>query len=151
LTGFRILIVDDKKRDMKPFRCERCVVLLSADDDPEVAATRTVEMTYEAARHDRDLRSSPGYRNPSEYAEEPAWEAALESQLLSRELRDQLDALDTFMSDPVVLEAQRIYENAQRVIANYGRQRARVVRDLRDSPRRLFDLIAGINAVLDVA
>jgi hypothetical protein len=111
----------------------------------------TVEMDFAAAELERDLRLSPGYLEGNDSGESiPDWQGALEHNRVSDALRQQLLQLSEFFSDPVVYEAQRIYENSQLSAISFIQQRATAPGAARPATRKLVDLIAGISAALEL-
>jgi hypothetical protein len=123
-------------------------VLLEFSPEPAAAANHTVQMAWEAAKLEKELRSSPAYLNPSEFRHEIKWEHAIENRLVGDGLREQLTDMTKFVTDPVVLETQRIYDNAHLASVSAGQQRGSAARSVERSPRKLFDLINGINTAL---
>ncbi len=123
-------------------------VLLDAFSDPAEAANHTVEVAFQAAALDRDLRRSPAYLYPEDFQDEPEWERALEQNAVGSQLRHQLLALTEFVTDPVVTETQRIYDNAHLTAVSIVQQRGATPRESSGSPRRLFDLIVEVSAAL---
>lgn len=124
-------------------------VLLGLFEDPMEAANHTLEMAFNAASLDRDLRLTPAYMYPDEYRDEPRWEKVVENNLATDELKRQLDALAEFVSDPVITETQRIYDNARLAAASAGAQRGFALKAIDESPRKLFDLIVELSAALN--
>jgi len=124
-------------------------VLLDLFESPMEAANHTLEMAFNAASLDRDLRLTPAYMYPDEYRDEPRWEQVVENNLATAELKRQLDALAEFVSDPVITETQRIYDNARLAAASAGAQRGVALKAIDESPRKLFDLIVELSAALN--
>jgi hypothetical protein len=122
--------------------------LLDLFDDPIEAANHTLEMAFNAAALDRDLRLTPAYIYPDDYRDEPRWEKVVEDNLATDKLKRQLDALAEFVSDPVINDTQRIYDNARLAAASSVAQRGPVLRAIDESPRKLFDLIVELSAAL---
>lgn len=122
--------------------------LLDLFESPIEAANHTLEMAFNAAALDRDLRLTPAYMYPDDYREEPLWEKVVENNLATDELKRQLDALAEFVSDPVIAETQRIYDNARLAASSAVAQRGAVLRAIDESPRKLFDLIVELSAAL---
>jgi hypothetical protein len=123
-------------------------VLFEIFPDPTFALDHTIKVMFEAAVLQRDLQHSPAYAYPDAYAEEADWEEAVETKRVSEALRNQLEQLAEFVSDPVIYETQRIYENAQRAAESFVQQRGDVARSMEASPRKLFDLIIGIDRAI---
>lgn len=123
-------------------------VLLDLFDDPVEAANHTIRMAVNAARLEKELRQTPAFRSPEQFQAEPAWELAVERHLVTENLREQLEQLAKFLSDPVVNETQRIYDNTRLRTANLEQQRGSAVGGLPESPRKLFDLIVEVSAAL---
>jgi len=107
-------------------------------------------MAVQASSLKKKLRWSPAFLFPKDFEEEPEWERVMQERRVTVELRDQLKELAYFVSDPVVAETQRIYDNARVASASTEQQRGGVLKALEESPRRLFDLIVEVNAVLSV-
>jgi hypothetical protein len=124
-------------------------VLLDVYKDPVEAASHTVEVAYNAAALERDLRRAPAYLAPQDFQREPEWERALEDGLISDELRAQIEQLASFVSDPVVIETQHIYDNVRLASVSMVQQRGAPFRNGTESPRKLFDLIVEISAALN--
>ncbi|HEY8777601.1 MAG TPA: hypothetical protein VIM33_14135 [Gaiellaceae bacterium] len=124
-------------------------VLLASFARPAEAADHTVEMAFETARLERDLRKSPAYRDPDKFSEEADWERALEHDRISPRLRGELSEMARFTTDPIVIETQRIYSAASLTASSTFQQRGiSSESSILESPQRLFDLINGINAAL---
>jgi hypothetical protein len=126
-------------------------VLFDIFPDPPEALHHTIKALFEAASLLRDLQNSPAYLDPDSYSEEEDWEQAVEDERLSEGLRRQLDELAEFVSDPVIYETQRIYDNAQLAAENFVQQRGELAQSLQESPRKLFDLIVGITEAIRVS
>lgn len=123
-------------------------VLLEIFQDPAEAASHTVEVAYRAAVLDRDLRQTPAYLSPQDFEREPEWERVVDEGLVTDELRAQLEGLANFVTDPVVTETQRIYDNVRLAAASAVQQRGAVLQAISESPRKLFDLIIEVSAAL---
>jgi len=125
-------------------------ILFNAFPDPVSAANHTIYMAVQAASLEERLRQSPAYISPDDFAEELEWEQVMKERRVTDELRDQLNELAHFVSDSVVADTQRIYDNARLASVSAEQQRGMVLKALEESPRRLFDLIVEVNAVLNV-
>lgn len=123
-------------------------VLLDTFDDPAEAANHTVQMAFKASTLERELRMMPAYLIPDDFADDPEFERAVEQNRVGDDLRRQLGDLAAFVRDPVVTEAQRIYDNARLASANAVQQLGTVSRPS-ESPQRLFDLIVEVSAALN--
>jgi hypothetical protein len=124
-------------------------ILFSTYPDPVGAANHTIQMAVKAATLEEGLRQSPAFLSPDEFRQEPEWEQAVQDRRITDELREQLKELARFVTDPVVTETQRIYDNARIASASAEQQRGTVLGILDESPRKLFDLIIEVDAVLN--
>jgi hypothetical protein len=122
-------------------------VLLDSFPDPGEAAVHTVEMAWKASGLERDLRSMPAYLHPDDYRDDPEFQGALEEDRVSDGLGRQLQELADFVRDPVVTEAQRIYDNARLATVSADQQLGSIAL-ARESPQKLFDLIVEVSAAL---
>jgi hypothetical protein len=125
-------------------------ILLETFPDPEEAMGHTMEMVFQAAALAKELKMSPAYLCPDDFRDDSELERALEDNLVGDELQQRLAGIAEFVNDPVVKEAQRIYDNARLVSANVARRRG-VAPELLggESPRKLFDLIVEVSAALN--
>jgi hypothetical protein len=123
-------------------------VLLDFFPNPERALQHTNDMPREASALEEELRSTPAYLHPERYLEDPEWESAVAHSAVAEDLRRQLEGLAQFISDPVVTETQRIYDNARLAAADARLQRQTALTMFEESPRKLFDLIIEVNAAL---
>jgi hypothetical protein len=123
-------------------------VLLETFGDPSEAVDYTIRVAFDAATLERDLRLTPAYLNPAEHQEDPEFARAIEEDLVTDTLREQLARLTAFITDPVIARTQRIYDNASLATASVTQQRGEVLPVLTRSPRKLFDLIVEVNAAL---
>ncbi len=112
------------------------------------AVNYTVQSAFDAATLERDLRRTPAYLEPDEHQHDPEFEQAIEQNLVTDELRAQLDALSEFVRDPVIAQTQRIYDNASLATLSVTQQRGEVLPALTRSPRKLFDLIVEVSTAL---
>jgi hypothetical protein len=112
------------------------------------AMAHTVRMSVQSSALENDLKTSPAQLDPDGYALEPEWERVVAEGRVSARLREQLQDLAEFVSDPVVREAQRIYDNARMATVSTIEQYGEIIQTFRETPSRLFDLIVGINAAL---
>lgn len=125
-------------------------VLFDVYPNPAQAMAHTVQAAFKAATAERDLRSSPAYAEPDRYLHHPDFERAFEQGLIGEPMREQLASMKDFVDDDVIYAAQRVYENVDLAAENVAQQKpSHVGRDLH-SPRRLFDLIASLNAAMDM-
>ena len=110
-------------------------------------ADRAVELTLKAARIETQLKSSHGYADgpPSSIAES-TWEDIAIGGRVSDSLAEQLKLLSTFIRDPVIAEAQRVYDNVRRTVANLSTPVG--IPQAASSTRRLFDIILSLSRVL---
>ena len=122
-------------------------VLLDSFTDPAEAAAHTVEMAFKASSLERDLRMTPAYLSPEEFAEDPELERAVEDDRVGEDLRRQLVDLAAFVRDPVITEAQRIYDNTHLATVSAIQLLGHEPRPSK-SPQKLFDLIVEISAAL---
>jgi hypothetical protein len=122
-------------------------VLLDTFTDPSKAAAHTVEMAFKASSLERELRMMPAYLSPAEFEQDPELERAVENDCVGNDLRRQLADLASFVRDPVITEAQRIYDNARLATVSAIQQLGAESRPTK-SPRKLFDLIVEISAAL---
>lgn len=125
-------------------------ILFDRFPDPVTASNHTIEMAVKAATLEESLRRSPAFLSPEEFEQEPEWEQAVREDRVPDELREQLQELARFVTDPVVAETQRIYDQTQLAAASAEQQRGVILGVLDESPRKLFDLIVEVNAVLSV-
>jgi hypothetical protein len=123
-------------------------VLLDTFETPTEALDHTVRVSWEAASLKRDLQLSPAYLNPHDHQHDPEFAQAIEQNLVTDELRTQLEGLSSFVTDPIVTRTQRIYDNASLAEASITQQRGEVLPVLTRSPRRLFDLIVEVSGAL---
>jgi hypothetical protein len=123
-------------------------VLLETFEQPSEAVDHTIRVAFDAATLERDLRLTPAYLKPEEHQEDPEFVRAIEEDLVTDELREQLARLTNFITDPVITSTQRIYDNASLATASVTQQRGQVLPALTRSPRKLFDLIVEVNAAL---
>jgi hypothetical protein len=123
-------------------------VLLETFEDPSEAVDYTIRVAFNAATLERDLRLTPAYLNPAEHQADPEFARAIEENLVTDTLRNQLARLTDFITDPVIARTQRIYDNASLATASVTQQRGEVLPALTRSPRKLFDLIVEVNAAL---
>jgi hypothetical protein len=123
-------------------------VLLDTFPNSAEAVDHTIEVAYQAACLQRDLRKTPAYLNPQEHKSDPEFASAIEENLITDDLRAQLRDLSEFITDPVVTTTQRIYDNANLAAASITQQRGEILPSLTRSPRKLFDLIVEVNAAL---
>jgi hypothetical protein len=126
-------------------------VLLDVFDDPIKAANHTIKMAVEAGNLNRRLRQTPAFLSPQDFEDEPEWERVVEQHRVTRDLQGELEDLARFFSDPVIKETQRIYDNAQLLSINVEQQRGPAIRNVGESPRKLFDLIVEVSAALGAA
>lgn len=124
-------------------------VLFDVFPDPTVAMRHTVDAAFRTAMVERDLRISPAYIDPDRHQDELDLESALEQGRIGDSLRAQLMSLREFVNDRVIYMAQRVYDNADLMAENVAQQQdpSRTGRP-HESPRRLFDLIAGLDAAM---
>jgi hypothetical protein len=123
-------------------------VLLDSFADPSEAAAHTVEMAFKASSLERELRMMPAYLRPADFEEDPELERAVENDCVGDDLRRQLAELASFVRDPVITEAQRIYDNTRLATVSAVQQLGVPSRPSR-SPQRLFDLIVEVSAALN--
>jgi hypothetical protein len=120
-------------------------VVLATSSSAEEAARYADDMSFEAVKLARSLRSSPAYLSPTDYQVEPDWDEAIDQGRLSERLENQLSEFQRFVSDRIVKETQRIYDNAQLASVSSVQQRGAILASFEESPRKLFDLIVDIN------
>lgn len=123
-------------------------VLCDLFPEASSALRHTVDMALAGAAAQHSLYSSPAYVSLFGFEEEPDWERAVADDRVTPVLRQQLNALAPFVNDPVVYEAQRLYDTAHLGTVSFAQRRSDTNAQ---SPRRLFDLISGINAALSAA
>lgn len=123
-------------------------VLLDTFADPSQAAAHTVEMAFKASSLERELRMMPAYLSPADFEQDPELERAVENDRVGDDLRRQLADLASFVRDPVITEAQRIYDNARLATVSAVQQLGVESRPSK-SPQKLFDLIVEISAALN--
>jgi hypothetical protein len=124
-------------------------VLIQEFPDPAEAVDHTIQVAFEAATLERDLRRTPAYRNPKAHQKDPEFERAIEQNLVTDELRAQLQALSDFVKDRVITQTQRIYDNASLTTVSVTQQRGQMLPSLTRSPSKLFDLIVEVSAALN--
>lgn len=122
--------------------------------DPGAAAHYTTSLAFQAARIEFELRTSTAYARDVPDRPTREWEQIAIGHTVGEGLGRELRLLSEFVSDPLIAETQRIYDNSRTAQLNwlgqrtsthfdYGRPRAL------SSPRRLFDLILGLTRSLD--
>jgi hypothetical protein len=124
-------------------------VLFRAMPDANQAVEHTSDMDLIGAQVQHRLRHSPAYMHPADYGEEPDWEDVITNERVGEGLRAQLRDLAKFVDDPIVYQAQQIYERAQRSATSVVQQHHVGSVDRFESPRKLFELITGITAALE--
>ncbi|WP_157441407.1 hypothetical protein [Actinoplanes awajinensis] len=108
-------------------------------------ADNTVRLMYDAAKIEKELRSSAGYRGPISMGND-RWEDIAAEGRVTPELIQQLGLLSRFVGDPVIAETQRMYDNSRRAMAIWSAQYGD--RQAVESPLRLFDVILSLSRVL---
>lgn len=121
-------------------------VLTDLFPDPPEAKAHALRMNAALQRMDAEFSSLQGVHHAANRTETD-WEEALTSRQLGRHLRDQLSRLGELISDPVVYETQRVYDNAQLSVASLIEERNTL--DAQHSPRRILDLVADLSVALD--
>lgn len=116
--------------------------------DASSALKHTIHMAFVLARAEHTLCTSEAYLTPKAFQREPDWERTISEDRVGEDLRAQLGQLAGFVHDPVVYEAQRVYDNAHLAATSLAQQRRPIARDTSEKPRKLFDLIAAITAAL---
>ena len=73
----------------------------------------------------------------------------LEQGRIGAPLPEQLSVMRDFVNDEIIYEVQRVYDHADLMAENIAQQRDRsTTTHSHESPRRLFDLIASLNAAM---
>lgn len=124
------------------------LILLEQFPDPAIAVEHIDSITHQARELERGLKLTPAYLNPDDYQDERDWEPILENGLVAPAFRSKLQKLTHFITDPVVTETQRIYDNVALAQASVAREHDDLA-TMKESPRKLFDLIVEICAALN--
>ncbi|MCU1528714.1 MAG: hypothetical protein JWP75_2477 [Frondihabitans sp.] len=111
------------------------------------ATTKTIDLAFEIALLERTLRKSKGYKQRVSLHEGDDWEDIATHKRVTPSLSRQLTLLSDFLSDPIVTEFQRIYDNSRLTVANWTAQRGDV--NPIDSPQRVFDVVMSVAKVLN--
>ncbi|MCH8815371.1 MAG: hypothetical protein IH957_09810 [Chloroflexi bacterium] len=112
-------------------------------ENPDSVADHTARLIQMSSAIELNLRLSRGYRTPVQAIQNYEWENIIAVRRIEPDLAEQINYLSEFISDPLISETQRIYDNTLREIA--------IRRELRgsssriESPRRLFDVILHIS------
>jgi hypothetical protein len=151
LTGTRLLL-DEQALDPEsgipisrtPQAAIYSEILRQAHPEPVDAMRHTVEMAWDSSQIERDLRLTPAYTDPARFRHEADWEQVVREQRISAGLRTQLETLAKYVADPVMYEAQRVFDNAYVAATNHAQLDGSYAARVRETPRRLFDLITAI-------
>jgi hypothetical protein len=121
-------------------------VLLDLCPDPAEAQRHTVEISFQAAIAERELRSAPAYGERVALVEEAAPDARGQSSLPDDGPPRLFAEVAEFVRDPVVRETQRIYDNLAALAAGDLPRDNSQVEAL--PPGMVFDLVAALDAEL---
>ena len=157
MTGTRLLLDEQALDPNHSVPISRSVqsaiysnVLLRIYSEPRPALRHTVEMAFHAAQIERDLRLSDAYVHPDRFQDDPDWELVVSEGRMGAPLKTQILGLAKYVIDPVLYEAQRIYDNVY-VAATNQAQLGGAYPFVGETPRRLFDLIGAISATLSAS